>query len=57
MVDRNESVRVIVRIRPLSEKEKQDGRKMYVIHRKLLKVNAMYLVKLRSNISTDSEYK
>ncbi len=31
MVDRNESVRVIVRIRPLSEKEKQDGRKMVVI--------------------------
>jgi len=30
-MDRNESVRVIVRIRPLSEKEKQDGRKMYVV--------------------------
>ncbi len=30
MADRNEAVRVVVRVRPLSEKEKQDGRKMCV---------------------------
>jgi hypothetical protein len=27
-MDRNEAVRVVVRIRPLSEKERQDGRKL-----------------------------